>query len=285
MKVVILAGGMGSRISEESHLIPKPLIEIGHFPILWHVMKIYSTFGFNDFIICLGYKGHKIKEYFSNYQIYHSDVTFDFGKNHTDFKPVVHAHTCKPWKVTLVDTGLHTMTGGRIKRIKEYLNPKEDFMLTYGDGVANVNISQLVDFHNRQKSDLKYPKLMTLTGVYPPGRFGKLTLNDKYEVLSMKEKPRGDGELINGGFFVVSPEVLDLIEDDSTIFEQGPMPLLAQRRQMACYPHEGFWQCMDTMRDKTYLEELWEKGNPPWENFANLEKKNNHLKKEVPLAL
>lgn len=253
MKVVILAGGYGTRISEESSLKPKPMIEIGGKPLLWHIMKIYSHYGLNDFIICCGYKGYIIKEYFANYFLHTSDITFDITNN----KMVVHHQEAESWRVTLIDTGENTMTGGRLKRIAPYLEKNEHFCFTYGDGVGNIDILSLIDFHNNKGVKA------TLTAVFPPGRFGSLELND-CKVSSFKEKPRGDGALINGGFFVLSPEVIHLIKDDTTIWEGGPLEILAKEGQLAAYQHTSFWHPMDTLRDKTYLEELWKSGKAPW---------------------
>jgi len=252
MKVVLLAGGYGTRISEESHLKPKPMIEIGGKPILWHIMKIYSHYGLNDFIICCGYKGYYIKEYFANYFLHTSDVTFDMKSN----KMETHQSSSEPWKVTLVDTGENTMTGGRIKRIKDYLGD-EDFCLTYGDGVADINIKDLISFHK------KHGRLATLTATQPPGRFGALNL-DGEKVKSFQEKPEGDGSWINGGFFVLNKKVLDLIPDDQTVWEKNPMEQLATKGDLHAYFHKGFWQPMDSLRDKNHLEELWQKGKAPW---------------------
>ena len=254
MKVVILAGGFGTRISEESQLKPKPMIEIGERPILWHIMKIYSHFGFNDFIICLGYKGYSIKEYFAHYFLHEADVTFDFCAEN---QQVVHCNHAEPWKVTLANTGLNTMTGGRVKRIRQYVGD-EPFMLTYGDGVSNVDIGKLVTYHQA------HGKLATLTSVQPSGRFGALELGDRNVVTGFQEKPQGDGGWINGGFFVLQPEVFDTIENDSTIFERGPMESLAKANELVAYKHDGFWQPMDTMRDKDQLEALWQKNQAPW---------------------
>jgi len=252
MKVVLLAGGYGTRISEESHLKPKPMIEIGGKPILWHIMKIYSHYGLNDFIVCCGYKGYIIKEYFANYFLHMSDVTFDMKSN----KMEIHQNSSEPWKVTLVDTGENTMTGGRIKRVQEYIG-NEDFCLTYGDGVGNVNIKELIAFHK------KHGGLATLTATQPPGRFGALNLvNDK--VSSFQEKPEGDGNWINGGFFVLNSKVLDMISGDQTVWEKDPMEKLAQNGQLRAYLHPGFWQPMDSLRDKNHLEDLWQKGKAPW---------------------
>jgi glucose-1-phosphate cytidylyltransferase len=253
MKVVILAGGLGSRISEETHLKPKPMIEIGGKPILWHIMKIYSHYGINDFLICCGYKGYIIKEYFANYFLHTSDVTFDMAHN----RMVVHEQYAEPWKVTLVDTGDNTMTGGRLKRVAPYLQNEENFCLTYGDGVSDVNISDLIAFHKNQKVKA------TLTATLPPGRFGAVDL-DGDRIRSFKEKPKGDGAMVNGGFFVLSPEVIHLIGDDSVIWEHEPLETLANQGQLAAFQHAGFWQPMDTLRDKTHLEELWASGAAPW---------------------
>jgi len=255
MKVVLLAGGFGSRISEESHLKPKPMIEIGGRPILWHIMKIYSNFGFHDFLICLGYKGYCIKEYFAHYFLHEADVTFDFGISAE--QQIIHDHHAEPWRVTLVNTGLNTMTGGRVKRIQKYVG-NEPFMLTYGDGVSNVDIKCLVDFHK------SHNKLATVSAVQPSGRFGALDLISGDRVQGFQEKPQGDGGWINGGFFVLQPEVFDYIASDDTIFEREPMEKLAKDEQLIAYKHRGFWQPMDTMRDKEYLEDLWKKDKAPW---------------------
>ena len=253
MKAVILAGGLGTRISEETDTKPKPMIEVGGKPILWHIMKMYSSHGVNDFIICCGYKGYVIKEYFANYFLHMSDVTFCMKKNTMK----VHHERAEPWTVTLIDTGDNTMTGGRIKKIKKYIKDDEAFCLTYGDGVSDVDIGKLIKYHREQQT------MATLTAVYPPGRFGALELiNNK--VQTFKEKPKGDGARINGGFFVLSPKVIDLIEDDSTVWEQDPMEKLASQGQMSAFEHDGFWQPMDTLRDKNYLEELWQSHTPPW---------------------
>ncbi len=252
MKVVILAGGMGTRIAEESVLRPKPMIEIGGKPILWHIMKIYSSFGLNDFLICLGYKGYLIKEYFANYFLHMSDVTFDMSKN----KMEVHQNSAEPWKVTLIDTGEHTMTGGRLKRVKSYIGT-DDFCFTYGDGVGDINVSEVLSFHKKQKT------LATLTATQPPGRFGSLKI-DSHKITSFEEKPQGDGGWINGGFFVLSPKVINYIGDDQTIWEREPMERLAQEGQLSAYAHHGFWQPMDTLRDRVKLEELWDSGKAPW---------------------
>lgn len=253
MKAVILAGGLGTRLSEETELKPKPMIEIGGKPILWHILKIYSAHGINDFIICCGYKGYIIKEYFANYFLHMSDVTFDMGKNKMD----VHANNAEPWRVTLIDTGDKTMTGGRLKRIQDYLNSNEDFCFTYGDGVGDIDINKLIDFHKNQKT------LATVTATQPPGRFGSLNL-DGFQVKGFQEKPQGDGGWINGGFFVLSPKVLDLISGDETHWERGPMESLARDGKLSAYRHDGFWQPMDTLRDKQNLEELWSTGKAPW---------------------
>lgn len=254
MKVVILAGGFGTRISEESHLKPKPMIEIGERPILWHIMKIYSSYGFNDFVICLGYKGYCIKEYFAQYFLHESDITFDFRISN---QQIVHNHCAEPWRVTLVNTGLETMTGGRVKRIQEYVG-NEPFMLTYGDGVSNVNIKDLIEFHN------SHGKIATVTSTQPGGRFGALDLSETDQVLGFQEKPKGDGYWINAGYFVLQPEVFDYIEGDSTILEREPLENLSRDGQLVAYKHNSFWQPMDTIRDKNYLEELWQSGKAPW---------------------
>lgn len=253
MKAVILAGGLGTRISEETHLKPKPMIEVGGRPILWHIMKIYSHYGINDFVICCGYKGYVIKEYFANYFLHMSDVTFDM--EHNTMK--VHHKKAEPWRVTLIDTGDETMTGGRLKRVAPYLQGEEAFCFTYGDGVGDVNIAELVNFHKSHKVKA------TVTATVPPGRFGALDFQGD-RVMGFKEKPKGDGAMINGGFFVLSPEVIDLIKDDSTIWEREPLETLAADGQLAAYQHNGFWQPMDTLRDKTHLEELWSSGRAPW---------------------
>ena len=252
MKAVILAGGLGTRISEESHLKPKPMIEIGGKPILWHVMKIYSHYGINEFVICLGYKGYVIKEYFANYFLHMSDVTFDMHSN----EMMVHQKHVEPWKVTLVDTGETTLTGGRLKRVAEYID-SDSFCLTYGDGVANIDIGALVDFHK------KHGKKATVTAIQPPGRYGALNL-DGSAVSSFQEKPAGDGAWINGGFFVLEPAVLDLIEGDNYSWESTPLMQLASEGSLQAYQHRGFWQAMDTLRDKNQLEDLWAAGDPPW---------------------
>ena len=254
MKVVILAGGFGTRISEESHLKPKPMIEIGGRPILWHIMKIYSSFGFNDFVICLGYKGYCIKEYFAHYYLHESDVTFDFRNKN---ERIVHHHSAEPWRVTLVDTGAETMTGGRVKRVREYLGD-EPFLLTYGDGVSNVNIGELLAYHKA------HGKLATVTSIQPAGRFGALELDGDNRVQGFQEKPKGDGAWINGGFFIMEPGVLDYLAGDATVLEKEPLEALAREGQLVAYKHHGFWQPMDTLRDKNYLENLWDSGTAPW---------------------
>ncbi|MBL0464141.1 glucose-1-phosphate cytidylyltransferase [Aeromonas veronii] len=253
MKAVILAGGLGTRLSEETVVKPKPMVEVGGKPILWHIMKMYSAHGINDFIICCGYKGYVIKEYFANYFLHMSDVTFHMAENRME----VHEKRAEPWNVTLVDTGDASMTGGRLKRVSEYVKDDEAFLFTYGDGVADVDIKASVDFHK------SHGKLATLTATYPPGRFGALDIKNN-QILSFKEKPRGDGALINGGFFVLSPKVIDLIDNDATTWEQEPLMALAEQGQLMAYEHGGFWQPMDTLRDKHYLEELWQKGKAPW---------------------
>lgn len=252
MKAVILAGGLGTRLAEETSLRPKPMVEIGGRPVLWHIMKVFSAHGINDFVVCLGYKGYLIKEYFANYFLHMSDVTFDMVNNQT----VVHQNNAEPWRVTLVDTGESTMTGGRLKRVRQYLGD-EDFCFTYGDGVGDVNISELIEFHRSQK------RLATLTGVQPPGRFGALNLNGT-RVANFEEKPHGDGGWINGGFFILSPNVIDYIEHDATVWERDPMERLAREGQLSAYLHQGFWQPMDTLRDKQHLEALWQSGSAPW---------------------
>ena len=253
MKVVLLAGGMGTRLSEETVVRPKPMVEIGGKPILWHIMKMYSHYGFNDFIICLGYKGYMIKEYFANYFLHTSDVTFDIVHNQME----VHQKYAEPWKVTLVDTGDQTMTGGRVKRIQSYVSG-EPFLLTYGDGVADLNIAQLLAFHQA------HGKHVTVTATQPIGRFGALTLDKDNVVKSFMEKPIGDGGWINGGFFVMQPEVFRYIADDSTTLEREPMEKLAGEGQLIAFKHYGFWQAMDTLRDKNHLEDLWGTNKAPW---------------------
>ena len=256
MKAVILAGGLGTRISEETHLKPKPMIEIGGKPILWHILKIYSHFDINEFIICCGYKGYLIKEYFANYFLHTSDVTFDMNDN----SMLVHASNGEPWKVTLVDTGEETLTGGRLRRIRSYLD-HEPFCFTYGDGVADVDIGALIAFHQSEG------RQATLTAVKPPGRFGSLAF-ERGRVLSFEEKPQGDGSWINGGFFVLEPSVLDLVDGDQCTWEQQPLQTLAETGQLSAYHHQGFWQPMDTLRDKTMLEGLWQSGQAPWKFWS-----------------
>lgn len=253
MKAVILAGGLGTRISEETHLKPKPMIEIGGMPILWHIMKLYSVHGVNDFIICCGFKGYVIKEYFANYFLHMSDVTFDMGSN----KMEVHHQKAEPWKVTLVDTGDETMTGGRLLRVKNYIKDEEAFCFTYGDGLSDINIKTEIEFHKQ------HGKWATISAVQPPGRYGALVINGK-EVEGFIEKPRGDGGHINGGFFVLSPKCLDLIDGDSIPWESAPLTKLAEEKQLMAFDHKGFWQPMDTLRDKNLLEELWISGRAPW---------------------
>lgn len=254
MKVVLLAGGLGTRISEESHLKPKPMIEIGGQPILWHIMKSYSYYGFNEFIICAGYKQHIIKEFFADYYLHRSDITFDFSN---DNSICIHNNVSEPWKVTIIDTGLNTMTGGRIKRVKEYIG-NETFMLTYGDGVCDINIKELYEYH------IKNNKLATMTAVQPGGRFGTLDIAGDNTIERFAEKRKEDGGWINAGYMVLEPEVIDYIQDDSTVFEKEPLERLSSEGQLQAYKHDGFWQCMDTMRDKNLLEELLEKGTAPW---------------------
>ncbi|MBY0579326.1 MAG: glucose-1-phosphate cytidylyltransferase [Burkholderiales bacterium] len=255
MKAVILAGGLGTRISEETSVRPKPMIEIGGKPILWHIMKIYSGHGIHEFVVCLGYKGYMIKEYFANYFLHMSDVTFDMVGNRME----IHQNSAEPWKVTLVDTGEETLTGGRLKRVREYVG-EDDFCFTYGDGVADVDISGLIDFHRGHGG------LATVTAVQPPGRFGALNL-DGHKVTGFQEKPHGDGGWVNGGFFVLSPRVIDYIEGDSTIWERAPLERLAAEGMLSTYKHDGFWQPMDTLRDKNHLEELWVSGRAPWKSW------------------
>ncbi len=256
MKVVILAGGLGTRISEETHLKPKPMVEIGGKPILWHIMKMYSKHGITDFIICCGYKGYIIKEYFSNYFLHQSDVTFCMKDNSIK----VHKKRVEPWTITLVDTGIDSMTGGRLSRVSEYIKDEEMFCFTYGDGVSDLNISELIQFHKKHGKDA------TLVAAYPPGRFGALNIHEG-KVMQFTEKPRGDGTLINGGFFVLSPNVLDRITGDDCIWEQEPLKSLAKEKNLMAFEHKGFWQPMDTLRDKKYLQELWEKGEAPWKTW------------------
>ena len=256
MKAVILAGGLGTRISEETYLKPKPMIEIGGRPILWHILKIYSAYGVNDFVICCGYKGYVIKEYFANYFLHMSDITFDMGNNQME----VHQRKAEPWKVTLIDTGDDTLTGGRLKRVKDYVSNEQAFCFTYGDGVSNVDIGATIRFHS------EHGKWATVTAVSPPGRYGALEQRGN-QVTGFAEKPRGDGGLINGGFFILSPQCIDLIEGDQTAWEAAPLISLTQRKQLMAFEHHGFWQPMDTLRDKNQLEELWQSGKAPWKNW------------------
>ena len=249
---MILAGGFGTRISEETQLKPKPLIEIGGMPLIWHIMKTYSHYGINDFIICCGYKGYMIKEYFANYSLHKSNITFDLKKNGIE----VHSSNVEPWRITLVDTGLNTMTGGRLKRVKGFLD-NESFCFTYGDGLSDINVKELIDFHKNQKT------LATVTGVRPPARFGAMSVFEN-KVTKFQEKPEGDGDWINGGFFVLEPKVLDYINDDKTIWEREPLEKLSSDNQLSAYLHSGFWQPVDTIRDKNNLEELWKLNNAPW---------------------
>jgi len=255
MKAVILAGGLGTRISEETHLRPKPMVEVGGRPILWHILKIYSHHGINDFVICCGYKGYMIKEYFANYFLHSSDVTFDLTTNQME----VHAQKAEPWKITLVDTGESTLTGGRLRRVANYLEGGS-FCFTYGDGVADVNISALIEFHRREG------RWATLTAVQPPGRFGSLAF-ERGRVLAFEEKPQGDGSWINGGFFVLEPEVLDTISGDQSVWERDCLPVIAEAGQLNAFQHHGFWQPMDTLRDRQLLEELWQAGQAPWKSW------------------
>ena len=254
MKAVIFAGGFGTRISEETERKPKPMIEIGGRPILWHILKIYSHYGVNDFIICCGYKGYVIKEYFANYSLHMSDITFDLGSNETK----IHQRYAEPWRVTLVNTGETTMTGGRLKRIKDYVKNDDAFCLTYGDGLCDINLTALMEFHKRHKL------AATLTAISPPNRFGIIEKNDDDEVLTFVEKPNQSANLINGGFFVLSPDVIDLINGDDTIWEKEPLQMLAESNQLKAFHHKGFWMPMDTLRDKNHLEDLWNSGEAPW---------------------
>ena len=257
MKAVILAGGLGTRLSEETVLRPKPMVEVGGHPILWHVMKIYAAHGINDFIICAGYKSYIIKEYFANYFLHMSDVTFDMAQNRME----VHQHRAEPWRVTIVDTGEQTMTGGRLRRVKNYIGD-EAFCFTYGDGVSDVDITQLIEFHRAQKTHA------TLTAVQPPGRFGALDIKLDQRIDTFREKPKGDGTWVNGGFFVLEPAVFDLLKSDDDIWERAPLEVLADTGQLSAYKHTGFWQPMDTLRDKNQLEELWTSGHAPWKKWA-----------------
>lgn len=254
MRAVILAGGYGTRIAEETNLIPKPMVQIGGKPILWHIMKIYSTHGINDFVICLGYKGYVIKEYFANYFLHSSDVTFDMREN----KMHVHQKHAEPWTVTLIDTGDNTLTGGRLKRVARYLDPNESFCFTYGDGLANIDLTSEINFHNKHK------KLVTICSVQPPGRYGSIITDSKGEVLAFQEKPAGDGGWINGGFFVVHPKAIESIAGDDVSFEFTTLPNLAADHQVVAFEHSGFWHAMDTLRDKLTLEEMWKTGKAPW---------------------
>jgi glucose-1-phosphate cytidylyltransferase len=254
MKVVILAGGFGTRISEESHLKPKPMIEVGERPILWHIMKIYSHYGLNDFVICLGYKGYCIKEYFAHYFLHEADVTFDFRNGN---QKLIHHNSAEPWTVTLVNTGLNTMTGGRVKRIQPYVGD-EPFLLTYGDGVADVDLTKLISFHR------SHGKAATVTSAQPGGRFGALDISSTNQVHAFQEKPKGDGTWINAGFFVFEPSIFDYIPGDDTILEKSPLETLARKGELFTYKHSGFWQPMDTLRDRNLLEDLWKRGDAPW---------------------
>jgi glucose-1-phosphate cytidylyltransferase len=256
MKVVILAGGLGTRISEETHMRPKPMVEIGGKPILWHIMKTYSHYGLNDFIICCGFKGYVIKEYFANYFLHMSDVTFDMETNEMK----VHQRKAEPWRVTLVDTGQDTMTGGRLKRVREYLGD-DDFCFTYGDGVSSVNIRKLIAFHEQNNT------MATVTATQPPGRFGALDMENN-RIRRFEEKPQGDGNWINGGYFVLSPKVIDCVEGDSTVWEKAPLEHLAQEGELSAFRHKGFWQPVDTMRDKNMLQDLWDTGEAPWKVWS-----------------
>lgn len=256
MKAVILAGGLGTRLSEETVVKPKPMVEIGGKPILWHILKMYSAHGINDFVICCGYKGYVIKEYFANYFLHMSDVTFNMRDNGME----VHNKRAEPWSVTLVDTGDHSMTGGRLNRVRDYVKDEEAFCFTYGDGVGDIDIAETIRFHKA------HGKAATLTATFPPGRFGALDIREG-QVMSFKEKPKGDGAMINGGFFVLTPKVLDYLTDDSTVWEQEPLNNLASDGQLMAYEHHGFWQPMDTLRDKNHLEELWESGSAPWKTW------------------
>lgn len=256
MKAVILAGGLGTRISEESHLKPKPMIEVGGMPILWHILKIYSHHGINDFIICLGYKGYVIKEFFANYFLHTSDVTFDLSKNSME----VHEQHAEPWRITLIDTGENTQTGGRLKRVRNYLADDDAFCFTYGDGVSDIDIGKSIEFHRQ------HGLLATVTAATPPGRFGTLEISGSL-VTKFHEKPLGSDGVINAGFFVLSPKVIDLIDNDQSLWEAGPLETLAKQKELAVWQHRGFWQPMDTLRDKTLLEQLWLSGNAPWKKW------------------
>jgi glucose-1-phosphate cytidylyltransferase len=256
MKAVILAGGLGTRISEETDIKPKPMIEVGSKPIIWHIMKIYASHGITDFIICCGYKGYVLKEYFSNYSLHQADLKIDFKENSVK----ILKDNAEPWTITLVDTGINTMTGGRLKRVREYLNDNENFCFTYGDGVSDIDISKSLSFHKA------HGKLATLAAVNPPGRFGALSIKDD-QINSFFEKPSGDGHKVNGGFFILSPKVIDLIDGDTTTWEKEPLENLAQMGELMGYQHNGFWQPMDTLRDKNMLNDLWSKGSAPWKNW------------------
>lgn len=257
MQTIILCGGLGTRLREETEFRPKPMVEIGGKPILWHIMKIYSSHGINEFIICCGYKGHVIKEYFSNYFIQWSDITFDLKNN----KTIVHQTNTEPWKVTLVNTGENTMTGGRLKRVKDFIGD-ETFCFTYGDGVSDINITELIKFHSDQKT------IATMTAVLPVGRFGAINIDsNQNKITSFKEKPRGDGAWINGGFFILEPSVIDYISEDATVWEQEPLMKLSHEGMLSAFKHSGFWQPMDTLRDKMYLEDLWKSGKAPWKKW------------------
>lgn len=258
MKAVILAGGLGTRLSEETSLRPKPMVEVGGRPILWHIMKIYSSHGINDFIICCGYKGYVIKEYFANYLLHRSDVTIDVKNNSMD----IHQNTAEPWKVTLVDTGDSSGTGGRLRRVRQYLDD-ETFLFTYGDGVSDVNVTELVAFHKQQNT------LATLTAVQPPGRYGAFKLSQEDDrILNFREKPKGDGAWINGGFFALEPKAVDYVDDDGVFWEEDPLSRIAEDGQLSAYKHRGYWQSMDTLRDKNVLEDLWDKGEAPWKTWT-----------------
>lgn len=253
MKVVILAGGFGTRLSEETSIKPKPMVDIGDKPIIWHIMRIYSYYGFNEFIICLGYKGYLIKEYFANYYLHQSDISFDLSNNSME----VHQNTAEAWKVTLVDTGLNTMTGGRLLRVKEYIG-EDTFMMTYGDGVANIDIKKLTDFHKKKN------QIATLTAVKPSGRFGALKIDNQNNIISFQEKPDGDGAWVNGGFFVLDQGIFNYLEDDSTIFERKPLEKLSKESQLNAFHHNGFWMPMDKLSDKVDLEKMWNENKAPW---------------------
>ncbi|MEM8931870.1 MAG: glucose-1-phosphate cytidylyltransferase [Acidobacteriota bacterium] len=255
MKAVILAGGLGTRLAEETQLRPKPMVKIGPQPILWHILKIYAAHGIQDFVICAGYKGYMVKEFFANYALHSSDATFDLAKGTME----VHQNTSEPWRVTVVDTGLHTMTGGRLKRVRRYLDADEPFCFTYGDGVSDVDITKLVDFHSRHDG------LATMTAIQPPSRFGVLAFDEQDRIIDFEEKPHGEGGWINGGFFVLDPAVIDYIDSDDMPWEHAPMRRLVQEGRLSAYRHRGFWQCMDTLRDKNTLERLWDSGEAPWQ--------------------